>query len=332
MKRFTLGLLAAFCCLMGHATVSSVDDLVGTYTASANGWEGISNYNDWTALSSGHEVTISKNTDGTIAINNLLNFSQTLTGTVDVKAKTITIAPSSPYYYYYTFADSTDVTKSVVGKIADDGVISFTNFNVWYGDYTYFYTGATVSLTKEAATEEWIVEGTITYTDDSKNGAAYYTGKTTLTKYIGSDSYDYIMKFDGPNANPSELKFKVYADLDSIGITNGEQHTGYAGAYFYYVHADNYYIWLDTTKGYTSLTGDKTKGELKIYCYSSASRTSKSTVDGYMYFTWDTTSSIAAPTAAKVDKTGPIYDLAGRKVSHPSTGIYIQNGKKFVVK
>ncbi len=331
MKRFTLVLLAAICCLMGRATVTSVDDLVGTYTASANGWEGISAYGEWTALSSGHEVTISKNADGTISINNLLNFNQTLTGAVDVKAKTVTIAPTNPYYYYYTFADNTDVTKSVVGKISDDGVISFTNFNVWYYGYTYFYTGATVSLTKEVVTEEWTVEGAITYTDDSKNGAAYYTGKTTLTKYTGSNSYDYIMKFDGPNANPSELKLKVYADLDSIGIANGSQTAGYAGAYFYYVHTGNYCIWLETSKGYTSLTGDKTKGELKIYCYSYTSKTS-STVNGYMYYTWDTTSSIAAPTAAKAAKTAPIYDLSGRKVAHPSAGIYIQNGKKFVVK
>ena len=51
-----------------------------------------------------------------------------------------------------------------------------------------------------------------------------------------------------------------------------------------------------------------------------------------MYYTWDTTSSIAAPTAAKAAKTAPIYDLSGRKVAHPSAGIYIQNGKKFVVK
>lgn len=27
-----------------------------------------------------------------------------------------------------------------------------------------------------------------------------------------------------------------------------------------------------------------------------------------------------------------IYDLQGRKVSHPTQGIYVKNGKKFVVK
>ncbi len=332
MKRFTLGLLAAFCCLMGHAAVESADDLVGNYTATNSGWEILTDYNNWTALTSSHEVTISKNNDGTITISNLLNFKQELTGTVDVEAKTITITPST-YKYYFTFADASDETQSVVGEIADDGTISFENFGAWYNNYSYIYEGATATLTKEAApVVEWTVEGTITYTDKSKDDTAYYTGKTTLTKYNGSDKFDYSLKFDGPEATPSELKFKIYADEDSIGIANGQQITGYAGAYFYYVHSDNYSIWLETTKDYSSFSGDQNQGKLKLLCYSYTTKTSEEYVEGYLYFTWDSTAGIAAPTTAKSSVAAPIYDLAGRKVSHPSAGIYIQNGKKFVVK
>ena len=31
-------------------------------------------------------------------------------------------------------------------------------------------------------------------------------------------------------------------------------------------------------------------------------------------------------------KNGAVYDLSGRKIVNPVKGIYIQNGKKFVVK
>ena len=34
----------------------------------------------------------------------------------------------------------------------------------------------------------------------------------------------------------------------------------------------------------------------------------------------------------KYDKLSPIYDLQGRKVDTPAKGVYIQNGRKFVVK
>lgn len=331
MKRFTLFLLAAICCLMGRAAVSSVDDLVGTYKASASGWEGISDYSQWTALSTGHKVTISKNDDGTITIDNLLNFGQSLTGTVDVEAKTVTIAPTSPYYYYYTFADTTDVKKSVVGNIADGDSISFTNFTLWYGANTYIYPGATVTLKKAAVGEEdWTVEGTIAYSDSTTH-ETYYTGKTTLTKYKGSDLYDYVLKFDGPDANPAELQFKVYADKDSIGIENGEQTAGYAGAFFYYVYKDNFSVWLDTSEGCTSFTGDKTKGEMKIVCFSYASQNAEAVV-GHLTFTWGESTGIKVPAAITSSKDAPIYDLSGRRVAHPAAGVYIQNGKKFVVK
>ncbi len=325
MKRFTLVLLAAICCLMGHATVSSVDDLVGKYTAKTSGWEAITS-NNWSALSTGHEVTISKNDDGTITISNPLNFGQKLTGTVDVDAKTITISPST-FYTYYTFADATDATKSVVGGIADDGSISFADFGAWYSNYSYIYAGASLTLTKEVA--EWTVEGTITYTDDSKDGAAYYTGKTTLTKYSGSDTFDYGLKFDGPDASPSEMKFKVNAD-NTISIANGEQYPGYAGAYFYGIYDGNYMVWLETEEGETSFSGDQNEGSLKVFCYSYASKSSKTTVDGFLYFTWSAASGIAAPKAVKATPNAPFYDLSGRKVAHPSAGIYIQNGKKIV--
>ena len=41
---------------------------------------------------------------------------------------------------------------------------------------------------------------------------------------------------------------------------------------------------------------------------------------------------VAAPVQTELDPNAPIYDLTGRQVSNPVKGIYLQNGKKFIVK
>ncbi len=327
-KRFTLAALAAACCLVSNAAVSSADDLVGSYTASASGWECVTEYGQWTALSTGHGVTITKNESGTVNIDNLLGFSQTLEATVDVDAKTVTIAPQT-YYTWYTFADSADVTKSVVGTIDDNGVIKFTNFNIWYGKYTYFYTGAEVTLVKDLpGTLEWTVDGTLTYTNDS-TGEAYHTAPTTLSKYAGATRYDYVLAFDGANASPADVKIKVYDDGDSIAVANGSQTAGYNGGYFYYTYGDDNYIWLEGGAEGSYFKGDKSGGTLSLLCYDYATSTATDYTSGKLVFTWGTSgiNKIAADKA-----NAPVYDLMGRKVSAPKAGLYIQNGKKFVVK
>ncbi len=333
MKRFTLGLLAAFCCLMGHATVSSVDDLVGVYSVAGTGTESVTNYSSPTDLSTkSYNATISKNDDGTITISNLLNFGSTLTGTVDLTAKTITIAPGTISWATFASASTSDGTGNVVADFTDEGVISVHDFGGWYYTTNYISTGATLTLTKTSIAEEWTVEGTIAYSNytDDTNYTNYYTGTTTLTKYSGSDSYDYSLKCDGTYAVPSEILFKVVNG--EITIANGYQYAGYSGAYFYYIYPDNNHVWLDTTEECTEFTGDKDGGSLTIPCYDYD--TSNSVIhSGYLTFTWDTTSGISArPVAAKTTDDAPVYDLSGRRASSPSAGIYIQNGKKFVVK
>ncbi len=331
-KRFTLAALAVACCLVSNAAVSSADDLVGSYTASASGWECVTEYGQWTALSTGHGVTITKNESGTVNIDNLLGFSQTLEATVDVDAKTVTIAPQT-YYTWYTFADSADVTKSVVGTIDDNGDIKFTNFNAWYSGYTYFYTGAEVTLVKDQpGTEEWTVTGTLTYTDDSKDGEAYHTATTTLTKYTGSTKYDYSLKFDGANASPADVKIKVYNDGDSIAVANGSQTPGYNGGYFYSTYDDDYCIWLEGGAEGSSFKGDQTGGTLSLLCYDYATSTATDYTSGKLIFTWGTSGIKAVSTSKAGDANAPVYDLMGRKVNTLKPGLYIQNGKKFVVK
>ncbi len=328
-KRFTFALLAAISCLMANAAVNSVDDLVGTYDPESWGSEYISTGASWTALSSGHEVTISKNDDGTITINNLLNFGSSLVGSVDLDNKTITIAPST-FATYYTLADTVSSSGNVVGKIDDAGAITFDNFNAWYGTWTYMYQPYVV-LTKSNISVEWKVEGTLSYyAGDDMTVTPYRTAKTTLTKYSGA-KYQYALAMEGENASPAELKFTIYDD--SLGITNGSQTPGYGGAYFYYVYENNQYVWFDTSEGCTSFNGDKSAGEFYLYHYAYNTSTSSADYEGYVAFKWDASTGISKTVVSKALENSPIFDLMGRKVVSPTAaGVYIQNGKKFIVK
>ncbi len=327
-KRFTLAALAAACCLVSNAGGYSVESLVGSYTASASGWEAVTDYTEWKALSTGHEVTIEKVDDKTVTISNLLGFNQSLTATLDVNTKTVTIEPQT-YYKWYTFADSTDVAKGVVGTIDNSGAVKFTNFNAWYNGYKYFYTGAEVTLVKnQLGTLEWTVDGTLTYTND-ETGEAYHTATTKLSKYTGATRYDYVLAFDGADASPADVKIKVYDDGDSIVVTNGYQTPGYDGGYFYYTYDDGYCIWLEGNTEASYLKGDKDGGTLSMQCYDYTSAEDEEGTTGKLIFTWGT-SGIKKIAADKAN--APIYDLMGRKVSAPKAGLYIQNGKKFVVK
>jgi hypothetical protein len=330
MKRFTFALVAAFCCLMGHAAISSVDDLVGIYSVKATGTEKITNYTKATDMSAKvYDVEITKNEDGTITIYNLLNFGSLLIGTVNLDEKTITVAPG--YVSWATFASITDSagTASVVADFTDNGKISFYNFAGWYYETNYISEGAEVVLTKTSITKEWTVEGGIALSDST--GTAYHSGRTTLTKYNGSDDYDYALKLDYAYASPLNIQFKV-SDEGYITIANGSQTPGYSGAYFYYIYENNYYAWLDTTTGYATFSGTKDGGEMYIYCYDYDNNASLAH-QGYLSFLWGTLDGIATAKTAKADNANaPIYDLSGRRVVNPTAGVYIQNGKKFVVK
>ncbi len=334
MKRFTLAFMAVLCCLMGHATVESVDDLVGVYSVKATGTESVTDYTSAADMSKkSYYVEIDKNSDGTVTITNLLNFGSTLIGTVDLNEKTITIAPGLVSWATFASSKTPDGTGNVVAEFTENGGIEVYDFGAWYSETNYISDDAELKLAKTDITKDWTAEGIISYSnainDDWTEYEYYHTGSTTLSKYSGCDDYDYILKCDYAYASPNSIKFKVKDGY--ITITNGTQYTGYSGAYFYNIYPNNSCAWLDTTKGYATFSGDKDGGEMYIYCKDYD--TNDSVIHtGYLSFLWGTLNGIAAPTAAKAAKTAPIYDLSGRKVAHPSAGIYIQNGKKFVVK
>ncbi len=330
MKRFTLVMMAALCCLMSRAGGLTVDDLVGVYSVKATGSEYITDYSTATDMSTkSYSVEITRNDDGTMTINNLLGFGSQLTGTLNSEDLTITVAPGT-VATYYTFASSTSATQSVVAEISgsdDSRKISFYDFDAWYSGYGYMGSGAEVVLTKTNISLEWSVEGTLTYNDDDKK-ADYHVARTTLSKYSGADDYDYILKFDYEYANPAEMKFKV-AENGQISYANGF-YSKETGTYYYYTYADNYCMFVYNGE-YATLSGDKDGGE--IYIWGEEYSATDFVRSGYISFMWGTKDGISSVAADdSFDASAPVYDLSGRKISKPSTGIYIQDGKKFFVK
>ncbi len=330
MKRFTLVMMAALCCLMSRAGGLTVDDLVGVYSVKATGSEYITDYSTATDMSTkSYSVEITKNDDGTMTINNLLGFGSQLIGTLNSEDLTITVAPGV-VSTWYTFASSASATQSVVAEISGSGdsrKISFYDFDVWYGEYGYMGSGAEIVLTKTNISLEWSVEGTIAYNDYDKN-ADYHVGRTTLSKYTGADDYDYVLKFDYDYANPSEMKFKV-AENGQISYANG-YYPKTTGTYYYYTFENNYCMFVYNGE-YATFSGDKDGGE--IYIWGEEYTATDYVRNGYISFMWGTKDGISGvPADDSFDASAPVYDLSGRKVSKPSTGIYIQDGKKFFVK
>lgn len=90
----------------------------------------------------------------------------------------------------------------------------------------------------------------------------------------------------------------------------------------------------DGTISYDNYRGALAPVELEAnktyYLYCSGSKL------GLFGFTFECASGIEeseiAPVQTELDMNAPIYDLTGRRVMNPVKGIYLQNGKKFIVK
>lgn len=329
-KRITLSVMAAIVCLMSHAAVSSVSDLYGKYIATTSGYQWF-NYSTWEALPTGHTVTIDSDGEGGVLIRNLLGYDATYNGEYNSSSKIIECLPTENFNYYFTISDTTDIHAGFKGQVYDGDSIVFDNFTAWYGTTQYIYTGAKVKLQK--VTSEWTATGTLTYYSDMLGTTAIHSGETTLTKYSLGDTSFYGLKFDCASANPGEMLFTV--ENDSIGLMNGQQVSGSAGAWYYYCYDGIYCVWFDTSEGCSSFPATNTKdaGSLTICHFVYDKSTAQTaTASGIATFVWGGASGINSATVEKNDAQA-IYDLQGRRVSGKLLpGIYVQNGKKFAVK
>lgn len=134
--------------------ITSVDDLVGTYTNHAWGFtylgddpdngEDYEAYN-WTA-------TVEKIDDTTVSIDGLYWLDCPVIGKVDFSAGTITFDPQE-YATYYTFSGVDGYEYPVVATFEQDGTIIIPEYCLWseYAGVWYWYLYGQNELTKSTA-------------------------------------------------------------------------------------------------------------------------------------------------------------------------------------
>lgn len=118
----------------------SVDiDITGTWNMTTTGISYLEN-DDFTAenINWTDQVEVTKVSGNTYRFPALYFYvwDSTMDVTVNWSNKTLTVQPS--VYYDYILAGDASNTEAIVGKINDDGTLTFDNWNAWYGSYTYF--------------------------------------------------------------------------------------------------------------------------------------------------------------------------------------------------
>lgn len=188
-------------------------------------------------------------------------------------------------------------------------------------EITSFEEGATVNLVKilEGTTENPAVlpRETPVILCIKNNAANPETSETTKTIYL-------IPALAKEITHPATTVFKGTLGKENIEKTN--LAAGVADGSYYYV--------LSKKNGHVALryTVSKAINANKAYYMTPTAQTALSF--RFVDFDDDTTTSIKLPVVKEEnDSDAPIYDMCGRRLqSVPSKGIYIRNGKKYVVK
>lgn len=127
----------------------TVDNLVGEYTEVTNCWDYTIDFTNWSEIINQEAtVTIEKVDEETIRIVNFYGWEDALTAKVDMAARTITVDHTAPFAEWYTFADYSSSDTPVVGSFDENYTITFNNWTIWSGGYSYIYEGAASVLTK----------------------------------------------------------------------------------------------------------------------------------------------------------------------------------------
>ena len=354
MKKFTLLVAAALSVFAANA-VESVDELVGTYISSYTD-EYTTDYSadSWVSVTGKCSVTITKTGENTITLTNLGNLGGESSAIVDLTEGTITIDPFVSGYYTYSASTAdasdtsgygkgwTDSTKPIVGKIAADGSISLDYVGSYDEKSDYKAIAEIISETlKKASAPEYTVSGHFAIypwddaTEDYSQDAMLEGREATLVKYADADAEElgFMYELKIPGTDPGSIQFSVDAD-DAVVITNGHTPTGYDYQVLdlYYLMSGIDEILLDPYDSFFYADGT-TEGEMYIGGYYYPDYDDKSNYTyGKIEFKWGALDAISTVKADKDDENAPTFDIMGRKVTDTTApGIYIKNGKKFVV-
>jgi hypothetical protein len=121
--------------------------------------------------------------------------------------------------------------------------------------------------------------------------------------------------------------------IETTGFNGTLGAKTFATTVYDYTTNPHYYV-LGKEKGRVAfyyLTSQTIGANKAYYIYTGTAAPAKSL--SFAFTDDDATTAIELPnTTTTTDANAPIYDLSGRRVTSPTKGIYIQGGKKFVVK
>ncbi len=339
MKKFTLILASALIATAANAITLS--DLAGTYVSSFSEWYvydwSSTSADTWESWSSEIDVTITVNDDNTVTLSTLSDTEATFTGTVDLEKNTISLTPVAYSYYVYCGAPaeygtngygygSTDTTAPIVATIDENGSIHLEYVGTFQGWVCAIYYDTLAKL-------DWQVAGNMNFFEYDYDAEAYgenpvVTKAATLRKYTDGGAITRGCQYELVNTDlwPDYMQFNVdHGLVDFVNATDGY-------FYWYYINGK-----ADCTALYAAdygeFVGDAESGVLSMEYYDYPDYNDESNYTyGAFEFTWGTTGLNSIKTD-KVDANAPAFDIMGRVVKDTTVpGIYIQGGKKFIVR
>lgn len=199
-------------------------------------------------------------------------------------------------------------------------------------------------MLKKASDPEMTVKGHISFypydeaAEDYSETPSLEGLEATLVKYAAGDATDlgFLYELQISGKGMSSVQFNV-DENDALVITNGYTYTDEG---IEYQALDCYWLWsyydefsLDPEDSFFD-GADATEGMLYVgtWYYPDYYYDGETYSYGKLEFCWGALDSIATVKADKDDENAPTFDIMGRKVTDTTVpGIYIKNGKKFVV-
>ena len=216
----------------------------------------------------------------------------------------------------YNAGTWTGLADNVTFTYGGSGTIGITKITV-------YYEGPTISVTMNN-------EGYMTYCN--VGAALSFAGvKAYKVSSVADDHVNLIEVTEAPantpvilEANPGNYNLTVIASATSVGTNKLRVSDGTA------MNTDQYDVYALAKKekgvGFYKLGDDVTVPAGK--CYISVSKATPSTRE-FLSIGDDATGIKAVE---GVTERGVVYDLQGRRVAQPTRGLYIENGKKVIIK
>lgn len=237
----------------------------------------------------------------------------------------------------YAFTDNGDGTHTLaLDEFYGEFKIITSSGGTWYGygsidldtSYTLSTSGGNISLPSASDTYTGVVM-TLTESDGAilLSVSAEGTKTTEVTYYLTGDfnswatsdsDYEFTAGDDDTytlTVSASDLSGSViFKVVTSTSLWLGYGAIDYDTAYALTTSGGNLYLSTDPTSEYVYLTltapGDGT----------------------YSFVASQTAANVTTVQADAIDSDEPLYDLSGRHINNPTTGIVIQDGKKYLLK